>query len=132
MCALLAADDVYTFFVEPSLTETTVDKWEGYTITRPSQKPKWADYVVKPSPIGVLIPPKYVKEAFKLPQNIPQPDPVDPWALHTVKPNLDALTQPDIAVQFGDAIVGSTGRVQDRGTITHVITSVGGGINLKK
>jgi peptidoglycan hydrolase-like protein with peptidoglycan-binding domain len=124
------ADDVYTFFVEPSLTETTVDKWQGYTITRPSQKPRWDDYMAHPPHISPLIPPKYLQEAFKLAQNIPQPDPVDPLALHAIKPNLDALTQPGVAVQFGDTIVGRTGRLQDIGTITQVITS-DGGINLK-
>ena len=124
------ADDVYTFFVEPSLTETTVDKWQGYTITRPSQKPRWDDYVVHPPHVSPLIPPKYLQEAINLTQNIPQPDPVDPLALHAIKPNLDGLTQPGVAVQFGDTIVGRTGRMQDIGTITQVITSVGG-INLK-
>jgi len=124
------ADDVYTFFVEPSLTETTVDKWQGYTITRPSQKRRWDDYMAHPPHISPLIPPKYLQEAFKLAKNIPQPDPVDPLALHAIKPNLDALTQPGVAVQFGNTIVGRTGRLQDIGTITQVITS-DGGINLK-
>jgi len=125
------ADDVYTFFVEPSLTETTVDKWQGYTIPRPSHKPKWDEYVVQSPPISARIPPKYLQEALKLNKNMLQLDAVDPLALHAIKPNLDALTQPGIAVQFGDAVVGSTGRVQDLGTITHVITSVGG-VNLKQ
>jgi hypothetical protein len=125
------ADDVYTFFVEPSLTETTMDKWQGYTIPRPSHKPRWDEYVVQSPPISARIPPKYLQEALKLNKNIPQLDSVDLLALHAIKPNLDALTQPGIAVQFGDAVVGSTGRVQDLGTITHVITSVGG-VNLKR
>jgi peptidoglycan hydrolase-like protein with peptidoglycan-binding domain len=125
------ADDVYTFFVEPSLTETTVDKWQGYTIPWPSQKTKWIDYVVQPSLISPLIPPKYRQKSLQLNKDIPQPDAMDSLALHAIKPNLDALTQPGIAVQFGDAVVGSTGRVQDVSTITHVITSVGG-INLKR
>ena len=126
------ADDAYTFFVEPSLTETTVDKWEGYTITRPSQRPKWDNYVKEPPPIGALIPPKYLQEAFKSPKIIPSPDPVDPLARHAIKPNLDALTQPDVAVQFGNAVVGPTGRLQDISNVTQVITSVGGGVNLKR
>jgi hypothetical protein len=125
------ADDVYTFFVEPSLIETTVDKWQGYTITRPSQKSKWIDYIVQSAPLSPLIPPKYLQEALKLPGNIPQPDPIDSLALHAIKPNLDTLTQAGVAVQFGDAIVGPAGGIQDLGNITHVITSVGGGVNLK-
>jgi Neuraminidase-like domain len=120
------ADDVYTFFVEPSLTETTVDKVQGYTITRPSQKPRWDEYVAHRPQLSPVIPPKYLQEAFKQPNGIPQPDPIDPLARHAIKPNLDALTQPDVAVQFGDAIVGRTGRMQDPSTVTQIITSVAG------
>ncbi len=120
------ADDVYTFYVEPSLTETTMDKWQGYTITRPSQKPRWDDYVAHLPPLSPQIPPKYLQEAFKQPKVIPQPDPIDPLALHAIKPNLDALTQPGVAVQFGDAIVGRTGHMQDLSNVTQIITSVGG------
>jgi peptidoglycan hydrolase-like protein with peptidoglycan-binding domain len=123
------ADDVYTFFVEPSLTETTVDRWEGYTIIRPSHKPKWDEYILHPSPISPVLPLIYKQMVFK-PKDVLQPEPVDSLALHAIKPNLDALTQPSVAVQFGDAVVGRTGRLQDLGNITHVITSLGGGGNL--
>ncbi len=125
------ADDVYTFFVEPSLTETTVDKVQGYTITRPSQKPRWDDYVAHRPPLSPVIPPKYLQEAFKQPNGIPQSDPIDPLARHAIKPNLDALTQAGVAVQFGDAIVGRTGRMQDPSTVTQIITSVAGNGTLK-
>ncbi len=125
------ADDVYTFFVEPSLTETTVDTWQGYTIPRPSQKSRWKDYMENPTYVSPQLPPKYLQKAFKQPKTVLQPDPIDPLALHAIKPNLDALTQPGVAVQFGDAIVGRTGRMQDLGTITQLITNVGGNSNLK-
>lgn len=126
------ADDVYTFFVEPSLTETTVDKWQGYTITRPSQKSKWEDYIVQPLPISPLIPPKYLQEAPKLPKDIPQPAPIDALAIHAIKPNRDTSTQLGVAVQFGDTFVGSTGGISNFDDITHVITSVGGIMDLKR
>lgn len=107
------ADEVYTFFVEPSLTETTVDKWEGYTITRPSQKPRWDEYVAQAKPLSPLIPPKYLQEALPPGDFQLSPDPIDPVALHAFKPHLDAFTQPGVAVQFGDALIGSTGGLQD-------------------
>jgi hypothetical protein len=47
-------DDRRTFFVESSLTETTVDRWEEYTITRPSHKPKWQAFVDIPLAIDIL------------------------------------------------------------------------------
>ncbi len=106
---LFFADDLYTFFVEPSLTETTVDLWQGYTIPQPSQKRKWQDYVVEPPPISVQIPPKYWQEAFKLPDHLVQPEPIDPLARHGFKPNRDALTQVDRAVLFDGNLIGATG-----------------------
>lgn len=127
------ADDVYTFFVEPSLTETKVDLWQGYTITRPSQKLWWDEYFIDPPPISTNVPPKYMlPDAFNLPKNIPQPDPIDSLALHVINPTIDALTQPGIAVQFGDVFVGSTGLTQDIGNLSQVITGVGGAFNLKR
>ena len=90
------------------------------------------DYIVQSPPIiSPQIPPRYLQEALKLPTSIPHPTPIDSLALHAIKPNLDALTQPGTAVQFGSAIVGPAGGLQDLGSITHVITSVGGGVNLK-
>ena len=108
-----------------------MDKWQGYTITRPSQKPRWDDYVEHTPPLSPVIPPKYQQEAFKQSEIIPQPDPIDPLALHAIKPNLDTLTQPGVAVQFGDAIVGRTGHMQDLSNITQIITSVVGSNTLK-
>ncbi|MGV3503016.1 MAG: neuraminidase-like domain-containing protein [Adhaeribacter sp.] len=120
------ADETYTFFVEPSLTETTVDKWEGYTITRPSQKPRWDEYVAQAKPISPLIPPKYLQEALPLSDLQVSPDPIDPVALHAFKPNLDAFTQPGTAVRFGDALIGSTGGLQEPAP-TRVITNLADG-----
>ncbi|ETP66943.1 hypothetical protein G159_19950 [Planococcus glaciei CHR43] len=126
-----ADDDLYTFFVEPSITETTIDKWQGYTISRPSQKPRW-DIVIKDPPRDFIpvIPPKYQHVNFKQMEIKPQPDPVDTTALYDIKANTDALTQPGTAVQFGDVLIGPTGHVQNINDITTVITSAGGGIHL--
>jgi hypothetical protein len=122
------ADDAHTFFVEPSLTETTVDKWEGYVIPRPSHKPKWEDYLQQGPKLGAVIPPKYFQEAFKVPKGGPIPDPIDPRAVYTLKPNVDELTQPDVGVQFGDVVIDGAGRVQDvvAAGITRVVTRAGG------
>lgn len=122
------ADDANTFFVEPSLTETTVDKWEGYAIPRPTEKPKWKDYLEQGPKLGAVIPPKYYQEAFKIPKGDPQPDPIDPRALHALKPNRDLVTQPDVAVQFGGSLIGGAGRVQDVAAagIKRVVTRIGG------
>ena len=114
---LFFADDLYTFFVEPSLTETTVDLWQGYTITRPSQRPKWDEYILKPPPVSVRIPPKYLQEAFNLPLDLAQPEPIDPGAIHSFKPNQDAMTQLDRAVLFDGNLIGATGAIKAAGAL---------------
>lgn len=126
------ADDISTFFIEPSLTETTVDKWQGYTITRPTQKPRWDDFVFNPPPISPVIPPKFMQEAFKQSQVILQAGPVDSLALHSIKTNLDTLTQLGNIVQFGDAVIGSTGLTSNIGNLSNLITGVSGAFNQKR
>lgn len=124
------ADDVNTFFVEPSLTETTVDKWEGYVIPRPSQKPKWSDFVDQLPDLSVVIPPKYYQDPFKVHPGDPRPEVIDPRALHGFKTNPDRMTQSGVVVQFGDALISSSGRVHDAVSagVTQVVTRVGGAL----
>jgi hypothetical protein len=122
------ANNRNTFFVEPSLTETTIEKWEGYIITPPSQKPKWEKYIEAGPKVNVDIPPKYLYEALKVPPTNLPPDPIGPRALHSIKSSLDMMTQPGVAVQFGDALITSTGRVQDLAGITRIVTQVGGNL----
>jgi peptidoglycan hydrolase-like protein with peptidoglycan-binding domain len=104
---VFCADDVHTFFVEPSLTETTVDKWQGYTITWPSRKPYWDDYVFNPKPVRALLRTQYLQEAFdRSPDN-----PIDPLALRTIKTNVDTFTELSNTVTFGDVVVDRQGIV---------------------
>ncbi len=124
------ADEVNTFFVEPSLTETTIDKWEGYALPRPSQKPKWSDFVDRLPDLNVVIPPKYYQDPFKVHPGDPRPEVIDPRALHALKTNPDRLTQSGVVVQFGDALISGTGRVRDAVSagVTQVVTHVGGAL----
>ncbi|MFE5318470.1 neuraminidase-like domain-containing protein [Paenibacillus sp. NPDC056579] len=125
------ADDLYTFFVEPTLTETTIDKWEGYTIPRSTQKPKWDDMLLHlPRAVSPVIPPKlYNHEVFRLKDSSIRIDPVDQSARYAVMPNTDVLTQSGTAVQYGGNLIGAAGRIRDVREVTHVITQIGG-INL--
>jgi hypothetical protein len=98
-------DDVHTFFVEPSLTETKVDKWQGYTIPRPSRKP--SDYVLNTKPVSAILYTQSLQEAFeRSPVN-----PIDPLALHAIKTNVDTFTELSTTVQFGDVVVDRQGIV---------------------
>jgi hypothetical protein len=97
-------------------------------IPRPNEKPKWKDYLEAGPKLSAVIPPKYYQDAFRIPKGDPRPDPIDPRALHALKPNLDLVTQPDVAVQFGNSLIDSAGRVQDVAAagIKRVVTRVGG------
>jgi hypothetical protein len=117
---LFYADDRHTFFVEPSLIETTVDKWQGYTITRPSQKSKWQDYLETETVLKPRIPSKYLQDAIGVADIIPQPDPIDGLARHALLSNLDSYTQSGNVVQFGDVLIGATGAVRDNAAIQSI------------
>ncbi|WP_127493666.1 neuraminidase-like domain-containing protein [Paenibacillus glycanilyticus] len=124
------ADDRHTFFVEPSLTETTVKTWQGYIHTEKSLRPRWNDFILHPPhDLFPVIPPKYNQVFVKQPQ--PRPELMRSVSLYSIKPNVDAQTQPNIAMQFGDVIIGAKGRIQETEQISHVITSAGGSINLR-
>lgn len=124
------ADERNTFFMEPSLTEITVDRWEGYSITKPGRKRKWSDFVEAGPKLGAVVPPKYVPEIFRIPKGDPLPDPIDPRALHKLRPNDDLLTQPDVALQFGKVLVNGSGRVLDvpAAGINQIFTQLGGAL----
>lgn len=103
-------DDRYTFFVEPSLTETTVDRWEGYVITRPSHKSTWHEYIATPPPLKPSIPPHYWAEQPKLgPGKPPKPEPIDQLAIHAIHDGTDWLTQPGMHVLLDGTVIGPTG-----------------------
>ncbi|QHT61334.1 hypothetical protein GXP70_16130 [Paenibacillus lycopersici] len=124
------ADELYTFFVEPSLTETTVEKWQGYIHTEKSQRPRWNDFIEHPPhELKPVIPPKYNQVFITQPQL--RPETMNSVSLYSIKPNADALTQPDIALQFGDAFIGAKGRIQETEQLSRVITSAGGSINMR-
>lgn len=96
-----------TFFVEPTLTETTIDTWEEWTVTTPGTAggsgggidPGILDKV----PIQPAFPRKWWEEPA-LPVS-----PIDPGALYQFGPKADWLTHEATRVSFGDKVVGEQG-----------------------
>ncbi len=97
-----------TLFVEPNVTERTIEEWEEW-ITRTPQPElgwripeKWPDVVVIPG----------------TPWKPPFPDPGDPWrvpidpgSLINPRPGFDWLVNPLTGLRFDDDVIGPSGRV---------------------
>jgi hypothetical protein len=93
-------DSQNTFFVEPTLTETTIDRWEEWVIPSPGVTHHWDDYLIDRIPLEPHVP----------------PDPrirveIDPEARFTLKPNIDWATHPATLLAFDDRLIGRTGSV---------------------
>jgi hypothetical protein len=93
-------DSQNTFFVEPSLTETTIDRWEEWVIPRPGVTHHWDDFLVERIPLEPHVP----------------PDPrirveIDPRARFNLTPNIDWATHPATLLSFDDRLIGRNGSV---------------------
>jgi hypothetical protein len=98
-------DNQCTFFVNPIVTETAIDEWDGWAISSPAPDP---GVIAK----GVVLQPAN-------PQVPIGPDP-DPVARYKIAALGDWLADPGRLVQFGGSAVGATGRV---GNVADVATS---------
>jgi hypothetical protein len=113
-------DNLYTFFVEPSLTETTIDRWEEWIITTPPPVFELDDDWWKSLPIVPVVPlPK---------QPIPMP-PIDPRARFGIQPQGDWLTNPATVLQFSDSVIGQVGGLNPQVVVTTSIAASGLGVS---
>lgn len=92
-------DNQHTFFVEPSLSEKTIERWEEWII--PPPKPDrvfdedwWKNVWVAPRE-------PYIPELI--------PDPIEPLAKFEVTPQLDWVTNPGTVLQLDETLVGEAG-----------------------
>ena len=99
-------DNLHTFFVEPSLTETTISRYQGWIVTQPKPALKFDDDWWKQIAIEPLVPYK----------PIPIPDLIDPRAKFPLNPGRDWVINSSTVLQFGETLIGQTGRV-DRATL---------------
>jgi len=103
--------DELTFFVEPTLTETTIDQWEGWAVPPPRPPAEWADAnLLSQIPIAAQVP-------------VPGSAPVNPGdpilSIYPVKQTTDWLTGATTAVSFGKTYIGKTGGINP-----HVIATL--------
>jgi hypothetical protein len=92
-----------TFFVQPSLTETTIDQWEWWAIAPSTPVYNWSDSAAV-SHINVVAQVPTVG-----PARVPLGDPV--YSLYPVKDTTDWVTSPGVAVAYGSTLIGKTGGV---------------------
>lgn len=96
-------DNQNTFFVEPTLTETTIPSYDNWVPPPASPDPTFIDPSFwKNLPLGGFV--KFIDP------NIPIAP--DSLRLFEFKPNQDWLTDPASVLQFGETYVGSTGEFQ--------------------
>jgi hypothetical protein len=92
-----------TFFVQPSLTETTVLEWEGWAIAPAAPAFNWNDpHLFDKVPIEAQVP-------------VAGPVPVDPgdpiYSIFTVQPPNDWVASEKTAVSYGGTWIGKSGGV---------------------
>lgn len=133
--AASAFRDERTFFVQPSLTETVIEEWNGWAIALP--------------PAKAFVDPKVLREiqvVAQVPQRPVPGDPGDPvYSLGAVRKVNDWATDPGTAIAYGTTLVGRTGGIGTvnvalpaAGTTTGAATSPGlsvigrGGLDVRK
>jgi len=97
-------DSENTFFVEPSLTETTIDRWEEWVIPNPGVTHHWDDmYILDNIPLEPHVPidPKVIA-------SIP-PIEIDPRARYSFERKYDWATHPATVLTFEDHLIGQAG-----------------------
>jgi hypothetical protein len=97
--AFFYQDDKYTFFVGPTLTETTIQQWEKWAVPIPLPDPMLADdNWWKRIPIEPMVP----VELLPI-------DPIGPIARFRIGPKEDWVINPATVYEFGERLVGRAG-----------------------
>lgn len=96
-------DNRHTFFVEPSVTEKTIEEWEEWVTKTPEVEPWqpefpwWKEVVVIPAPKGPWPDPRNLRQI--LPDNVINPVPDRDW-----------LINPATVLMFDNTLVGPAGQ----------------------
>jgi hypothetical protein len=101
--AHLSTSTELTFFVQPSLTETTVGGWEGWAVYPPLAAQNWAN-------VNVL-------DEIAVSPQVPVAGPIsgvtaDPvYSVFSVRSAVDWATSPKTAISYGNAWIGQKGAI---------------------
>lgn len=102
------ADARRTFFVQPSLTETTTESWEEWVVPDPDNGTTIDPGIIEGINLQPYIPPKVFTPIGGPDEWWREPD---PWrGLYTTLPT-DTFTSPTMGLLYGDTLVGSRGGV---------------------
>ncbi len=100
-------DNLHTLFIEPNVTERTIEDWQPWVTQTPPPEPDWEI-------------PDWWKEIVVIPEIPwrPFPEPGDPWrskinpeAIYNVNPGQDWFLNPATAFTFEGELIGPTGQV---------------------
>lgn len=109
MKPLFYQDNKHTFFIEPNVTERTIEEWEEWVTRTPQPELSWIDPDWwKEIPIKPEIPWKW---PLPTPADPPWFDLIDPTSLVKVKPGEDWLVNPGTGLLFDGELVGPGGRL---------------------
>ncbi|MFI5540663.1 neuraminidase-like domain-containing protein [Nocardia sp. NPDC051900] len=123
--AFFFQDASRTFFVEPSLLETTTESWEEWIVPDPDPGVSFAPSDIHDRTVVPFIP----VEELRVPDKINPGNPLlDPWPELTTARRPDIITSPDVAVLFDDTVLGSRGGLD----LTVVTPHTGGNDAVKK
>jgi hypothetical protein len=126
-------DDIHTFFIEPTLVETTVNDWNDWVIP-----PLLADPKLNEDQYWVEIPLDYGAPMAKPPVPIdpsdPEPaprvvNPIDPTSRFTIRTPNDWVTNPATTIRFDGNLIGQGGRSPSTGLPRPGNVIGGGGLN---
>ena len=100
-------DNAHTLFIEPNVTERTIEEWQEWVTRTPQPEPDWRvpnwwqDIVVIP----------------EIPRKLPIPEPGDPWlgpidpgSLINPVPVHDWLVNPATTLEFDGVLIGPAGQ----------------------
>lgn len=94
-------DEDATFYVEPSLTETTIERWDDWVVSRPPPE-------AKPGAFDAVV----VRPLFPRPAPVKKPDPGDPASIHAIFELVeegDWIVNDTATVAFGDRAIRGDG-----------------------
>jgi hypothetical protein len=116
-------DSLYTLFVQPNVTEHTVEEFDGWVYIPP---PGGVKLPTLP-PGGIHIVPSFPVKPGSLPHK-PWEIPFDPVSITKPNQGIDWLANPVTALRFGGQVIGPAGGIDLTRTFTAPSMSVGAGV----
>src|SRR5205807_2517753 len=102
-------EEELTFYVQPTLTEVTVDTWMGWAVPPPQSSFDWEKVVANS---------KIISQVPLIRERVNSGDPL--YSVIPLKDSTDWLTHPATVVSFGKSMIDSQGAVKSGKTGSEV------------